>query len=277
MRPPMISLTRLVLRRARQERLPQLAGSLAFTTVLSIVPLTAVCFALFTRFPVFARFEHAIEEVMLKSLLPAGLSRTVLGNLRHFADNANGLTLVGTLFTLAAAVALLLTVENALNQLWGIRTPRPFVRRIGLYLLMLALGPPLLGASLWATSTLVSASLGWIGRLPPTLDFVLTLGPILLGAAGFAALFTFVPNARVATHHALIGGLIAALAFEAGKRGFGAYVLTLPTYKAIYGALAALPVFLLWVWFSWFVTLVAGLITASLGRGGSSSGSGSKR
>jgi membrane protein len=263
----MFSLTLLTIRRAREERLPQVAGSLAFATVLSMVPLLAVSFALFTRFPVFTRFERAIEEHLLRSLLPPEISRTVLKHLGQFASNASSLTLVGSLFLLLAALALLLTAENALNQIWQIRKNRPVLKRLGLYLLMLAIGPPALGASLWATSYLLSASLGLIGTLPPSASFVLNLGPVLLGMLAFACVFYVVPNAKVRRRDALIGGLLASGAFELGKRGFAAYLLKVPTYKAVYGAFAVVPVFLLWIYFSWLVTLAAALVTANLGRG----------
>src|SRR5690349_1511559 len=130
----MFSLTRLTVRRAREERLAQVAGSLTFTTLLSIVPLLAVSFALFTRFPIFKRFEKAIEEILLKSLLPADISRTVLKHLSQFAENANSLTALGSLFVLATVIAMLLTVENALNQIWEVKRGRPFLKRVGLYL-----------------------------------------------------------------------------------------------------------------------------------------------
>lgn len=262
----MWTLTRLTVQRARKERLAQVAGSLTFTTLLSVVPLLAVSFALFTRFPVFHRLEQAIEDHLLKGLLPAELSRTVLRYLNQFAANASGLTWVGSLFLLATSLAMLLTVENALNQMWQVKRNRPFLRRVGLYLVMLALGPPALGLSLWATSTLVSASLGLIGALPPSLAFVLDLGPPLLAAAVLTALFRFVPNAKVPLGDAVAGGVLGGIAFELGKRGFAAYLLKLPTYKAVYGTFAAFPVFLLWVYFSWLVTLVAAMLTANMAR-----------
>lgn len=263
----MFTLTRLTIRRAREERLAQVAGSLTFTTILSIVPFLAVSFALFTSFPVFKRFEQAIQEILLKSLLPADISRTVLRYLSQFAENAHSLTLVGSLFVLATAMAMLLTIENALNQIWEVKRSRPFLKRIGLYLLMLAIGPPLLGVSLWATSYIVSASIGLIGTVPPSVQFVLTLGPVLLSAAGLSAIFYFLPNTEVRRRDAIAGGVLAGIGFELGKRGFAAYVVKVPTYKAVYGAFAAFPVFLLWVYFSWLVTLTAALVTANLARG----------
>ncbi|MED5618161.1 YihY family inner membrane protein [Ideonella sp. BN130291] len=263
----MFSLTRQTIQRARKERLAQIAGSLTFTTLLSIVPFIAVSFALFLRFPRLAWLEDALEEHLLKNVMPADISRTVLQVLHQFAANAGSLTGLGTLLLLAAAVALLLTVENALNQLWEVKRNRPLLKRVGMYVLMLLAGPPLLALSLWATSHLLGASLGLIGPLPPAAQFVLTLGPIALGTLGLGSLFYFVPNTRVRKRDAIVGALLASITLELGKRGFGAYVLKLPTYKAVYGAFAAFPLFLLWVYFSWLVTLAAALVSANLGRG----------
>jgi membrane protein len=260
----MLTLTRLTIDRARKERLPQVAGSLAFTTLLSIVPLLAASFALFTQFPVFTRFKDALQEFLLNRLLPADIARTVLKYLNQFVGNASGLTWVGSLFLLGTAIAMLLTVENALNQMWKVRKNRPFFKRVGLYLLMLAVGPPVLGLSLWATSYLLGVSLGLIGALPRSLAFVLDLGPLLLGLAVLTSMFYLVPNTKVRLRDAFAGGLIASVAFELGKRGFTNYLVKVPTYKALYGAFAALPMFLLWVYFSWLVTLVAAMLTANL-------------
>jgi membrane protein len=260
----MFALTRLTIDRARKERLPQVAGSLAFTTLLSIVPVLAVSFALFTRFPLFARFKDALQEFLLSRLLPADIARTVLKYLNQFAANASGLTWIGSLFLLGTAIAMLLTVENALNQMWKVRKNRPFFKRVGLYLLMLAVGPPVLGLSLWATSYLLGISMGLIGALPHSLAFVLDLGPLLLGVTVLTSMFYLVPNTKVRLRDAFAGGLIASVAFELGKRGFTSYLVKVPTYKALYGAFAALPMFLLWVYFSWLVTLVAAMMTANL-------------
>ena len=262
----MIGLTRLALRRARDERVAQVAGSLTFSTVLSVVPLLAVSFALVTRYPLFRQLHEALQQHLLRNLLPDDISRTVLKHLGQFAANAGGLTLVGFLFVLGAALLLLLTVENTLNRIWQVRKPRPLLKRLLMYLLMLVVGPPLLGASLWATSHLVSASLGLIGHLPPAAAFVLNLGPVLLGTLALGALFYWVPNAPVRRRDALVGGLLASIAFELGKRGFTVYLLKVPTYKAIYGGFAAVPVFLLWVYYSWLVTLAAALVAANLHR-----------
>jgi membrane protein len=131
---------------------------------------------------------------------------------------------------------------------------------------MLAAGPPALGVSLWATSYVLGVSMGLIGPLPPSAKFVLNLGPVALGWLGLTGLFFYVPNTRVRWRDAIVGGLIASVALELGKRGFATYLLKIPTYKAVYGAFAVFPVFLLWVYYSWLVTLAAALIAANLAR-----------
>jgi membrane protein len=258
---------RSLFQRAREERLPQAAGSLTFTTVLSVVPLLAVSFALFTRVPSFRQVGEAIQQQLLQGLLPPDLSRMVLKYLGRFAANTGGLTWVGSLFVLASALALLLTVENALNRIWQAKKARPPFKRLGMLLLMLAAGPPALGASLWATSYVMSASERPLASLSPSATLLLNLGPVLLATACLASLFRFVPNVPVRWRDAIAGGLLAAIAFELGKRGFAFYLLNVPTYKTVYGGFAAVPAFLLWVYFSWLVTLAAALVAASLGGG----------
>jgi len=260
----MFNLMRITIQRARKERLAQVAGSLTFTTLLSVVPLLAVSLALLSRFTAFHRFERAIDDYVVKGMLPADISRTILGYLSLFAANARGLTWAGALSLLVTAIALLLTVENALNQMWQVKRNRPFLRRVGMYLLMLTAGPPILGLGLWATSYVLGMSMGVIGEFPPSLSFVLGMGPPLLSGAALTALFHFVPNARVPWSHAVAGGLVASVALEMGKRGFAAYLVQLPTYRAVYGAFAAFPLFLLWMYFSWLVTLIAAMLAANL-------------
>ncbi|MBS0449841.1 MAG: YihY family inner membrane protein [Proteobacteria bacterium] len=262
----MLTLTRMTLQRARSERLPQVAASLAFTTLLSIVPVLAASFALFTRFPAFRKIKDALQEFLLSRLIPADIAQTVLKYLNLFASNAKSLPWMSSLILLGSAVAMLLTVENAMNQMWQVKKNRPFFKRVGMYLLMLAIGPLVVGLSLWASSYVLAASMGLIGALPRSLALAIDLAPLALGVAAMASLFYFLPNTKVLLRDAIAGGAVASVAFELGKRGFAAYLVKLPTYKALYGTLAVLPMFLLWIYFSWLVTLVAAMVTANLAQ-----------
>jgi len=261
----MLDLMRSTTRRAVQVRLPQVAASLTLTTALSIAPLVAVSLAVFKYFPIFRPLELAIDQHLLKSLLPADIARAVLKYLHQFAANASSLTMVGALCVLAAAVMMLVTVEGALNQMWDVRKARPLPRRVGLYLLMLAVGPVLVGASLWMTANLLGAS-GLMHNVPSPLAFALDLGPVALCSVGLAILFRLLPNAEVRWRDAIVGGVLGSIALELGKRGFATYLVQGPIYRSLYGAFATLPVFLLWLYFSYLVTLCAALFTAHLGR-----------
>lgn len=263
----MIVLTRSTLQRAAQVRLLQVAAGLALTITLSLAPLVAVSFALLKRVPALRPLERAIEQHLLQGLLPADISRAVLKALQQFASNASGLTLVGALLVLAAAVMMLLTLENALNQMWGVKTPRPLLRRTGLVVLLLAVGPLLVGAGLWASASLIGASMGLVRHTPPWLAFGLELGPVVLCSAALAITLRVLPHAPVRWRHAVVAGVLGGIALELGKRAFAAYLIHGPIYQSLYGALATLPVFLLWVYFSCVVALSAALVAAQLGRG----------
>ena len=254
-------------RRGREERIAQAAGSLTFATVMSVVPLLAVSFALFARIPAWRPAGEAIREHLLRGLLPPDITKTVLKHLSQFTGNASGLTLVGFAVLLASALALLLSIENTLNRIWQVKKPRPLLRRLALYVVMLLTGPVVVGASLWATSYLLTASAALGGAWPAWLPHALNFGPVLLAAAGFACLFRFVPNTDVRWRNAIAGGLLAGIAFELGKRGFAIYLANVPTYRTIYGAFAPLLAFLVWVYCSWFITLASALVSASLPGG----------
>jgi membrane protein len=255
-----------LVRRGREERLAQAAGGLTFATFMSMVPLLAVSFALFTRVPVLRAPGEALREHLLRGLLPAGITQSVLKYLAQFTGNAGGLTLVGFCVLAVSALALLLSVENTLNRIWQVKKPRPLARRLALYLGMLLVGPAVIGASLWATSSLLAASSGFVGDGPGWFTHVLAYGPVALAAAGFACLFRFVPHAAVPWRAAIAGGVLAGIAFELGKRGFAIYLANVPAYRTIYGAFAPLLAFLAWVYYSWFITLAAALVSAALSR-----------
>ncbi len=264
----MPGLSTRILHRAREERLAQVAGSLTFTTVLSLVPLLAIGFALFARVPFLQRLGEPLREHLLSGLLPPAIARTVLKHLGQFTANAGALTPLGALVLVATALATVITVENVLNRLWQVRQGRAWHRRMVLWAVLLVVAPGLVGASLWATSTLKAASGGWLLGLHPAVGLILQAAPALLATAGFACLYRLVPHAAVRWREALAGGLLAGIAFELGKAGFTLYLQTVPTYRTVYGAFAPLLAFLLWVYLSWLLTLAGALLAAGLGQGG---------
>ena len=258
------ALARYALRRAGEDRLPQVASSLTFTTVLSLVPILTVAFALFTAFPMFKSFRADIEGYMFSNLVPGNISRPILTYLNQFSTNAKGLTAAGLIGLVVTSVMTMLTVENALNAIWRVRHRRPLAQRVLVFWALVSFGPVLIGASLSVSSYLVSISAGYVHKLPFGLGVIVGVVPILLSAIAFAMLYVFVPNTNVDRRDAFVAGLIAAGAFEIAKRVFGAYVAHIPTYTAVYGAFATLPIFLTWIYVSWLVTLLGATIASTL-------------
>lgn len=259
------ALSRYALRRAGENRLPQVAASLTFTTFLSVVPVLTVAFALLAAFPVFRDFRGQIEAFLFQNLIPGGnISDSVSRYLGQFAKSARGLTALGLGGLMVTSVLTMLTVEDALNAIWRVKRRRPFAQRVLVFWAVLTLGPVLIGGSLSISSYLISISMGYVGNLPFGLGLLVSLVPVALTAVAFAFLYMAVPYAYVDWRDAIFAGIVAAVAFEVAKRAFGYFITHIPTYTAVYGTFAVLPLFLLWMYVSWLVTLLGATIASNL-------------
>lgn len=249
--------------RFREEKLGLTAGSLTFTTLISLVPLLTVMLAVFTAFPMFSNFQAALEQYFLKSLIPPNIAKPVLASLTQFAAKANKLGVVGLVVLGVTALALMLTIDRTLNAIWRVQRPRPMAQRVLVYWAALTLGPLLLGGSLTLTSYAVSAGQGLITKLPASLSTLLGGADIVLLGLAMAGLFHYVPNTHVRWRHALIGGIFVSIGFAIAKSLLAWYVKKVPTYSTLYGAFATVPVFLVWVYLGWVIVLLGAILAAN--------------
>jgi membrane protein len=259
---PWLDTFRTLRQRFREDRLGLTAGSLTFTTLISLVPLITVMLALFTAFPMFSTFQVSLEKYFLQSLVPNDIAKPVLRTLTQFANQAHRLGGAGLVFLVIAALALMLTIDRTLNAIWRVRTPRPIAQRVLVYWAAATLGPLLLGMSLSLTSYAISASKGLVGAMPGGVSLVLNSLEFLLLTGGMAALFRYVPNTHVRWPHALTGGFFVATGFELAKKALGWYLGSVPTYSVVYGAFATLPIFLVWLYLGWVIVLLGAVIAA---------------
>ncbi|MGZ8357335.1 MAG: YihY family inner membrane protein [Telluria sp.] len=251
-------------RRLSEERLPQLAGSLTFTTTLALVPLLTIVLAIFTTFPVFGSFRNALDAYFVQTLMPKGIANTIIGNLAQFASKAKSLSAVGAVALLLTSAAMMGMIERSFNQIWRVKQARPLAQRVTIYWALVTLGPLLFGLSLTATSQLFGATTGLAKSAPLVATIFYTLISIALTTGAYTLLYVTVPNRYVDWRDAVWGGLVAAIAFEIAKRLFALFIRQFPTYAIIYGALAALPLFLLWLYLSWMITLAGAVLTSAL-------------
>ncbi|MBT3068494.1 YihY family inner membrane protein [Rhodoferax sp. U11-2br] len=250
--------------RFREDRLGITASSLTFTTTIALVPLFTVVLAVFTAFPMFAKFQLVLQQWLIESLIPDSIARQVLGYLTQFAGKASRLGGVGLGILFLTALALILTIDRTLNGIWRVRQPRPLGQRVMVYWALMTLGPLLLALSLSLTSYALSTSKGVVGALPGGLQFLLDGLQFVLLAWGMAALYHFVPNTHVRWSHAWAGGLFVSAAFELAKRVLVLYLAKVPTYSVLYGAFATVPILLVWLYVAWVIVLMGAVIAAYL-------------
>lgn len=250
--------------RFHEDHLGLTASSLTFTTTIALVPLATVLLAVFTAFPMFAKFQGVLQQWLIQRLIPDNIARQVLGYLTQFAGQASKLGGVGFAVLFFTALALILTIDRTLNAIWRVRKPRPLGQRVLVYWAVMTLGPILLAISLSLTSYALSASKGLVGGLAGGVGLLLDSLQFVLLAWGMAALYRYVPNTRVHWAHAWAGGMFVSVGFEAAKKLLVIYLAKVPTYSVLYGAFATLPILLIWIYVGWVIVLLGAVIAAYL-------------
>jgi len=256
----------LVAKRFQQDRCERVAGALSFTTVLAVVPLTAVIIAVLSLFPVFDIWKTVIQDFIYSNFVPAS-GDVVQKYLTQFAGKAGRLTAVGLVFLMVTAIMLMATIEDAFNDIWRVSNTRKLLYRFLVYWALLTLGPILIAVSLTLTSQFFALpifgqdEITWIHQ---TLEVV---SPLVFETGAAVLLYMVVPNAPVRWRYAVIGGVFAAVLIEVAKRLFATSMKTFTSYQVVYGAVAALPIFLVWIYISWVVILLGAIVVATLNDG----------
>jgi membrane protein len=242
----------------------QTAAALSFATLLAIVPMIAVAATLISFFPFGSGLEEALRKFLLSNLLPQKAGDVIAKYVGLFAHRADRITLAGVLLLGLTALIQMFTIERAFNDIWRVKTYRPFARRAAVHGIALGLGPAIFGGSLMATTFLATASLGWLEEPAWVTVMVNKSLSFVLVTLLFALAYWGIPNKKVAVHHALMGGVLAAGGFSALQYLFASYVTKFTSYTVLFGTFSAIPVFLTWVYASWGVILVGAIFVAEL-------------
>ncbi len=250
-----------VTRRVEEAQLKQVASSLTLTTILSIVPAIAVIMAAFAAFPLFATYRASLEQFLFSTLLPEQYSVQIMGYIKEFAEKATGLTVFGLIGLAVSALLCIATIDEGLNRTFQVKHLRSWVNRFLLYWALLTLGPIVLALSLAASSYVTGLTI--LGKITDMFQWIYLPIQAFLQAVVLALLYKYVPNCRVLWRDAWIGGFATAVVMAIFRWGFGVYVLK-GSYTTIYGAFAAIPVLLMWMYISWLLVLGGAALTASL-------------
>jgi len=251
-----------IAQRFRDERCMQTAAALSFTTLLGLVPMVVIGAALIDALPFGAKLVAALEGFLKATLLPEKAGVVIAKYLGQFAHRAERIPWLGLAALAATAMMQMLTIEHSFNALWKVRSPRPWLRRLAMHAVALLAGPLVFGAALTTITYVAGISFGFFDEPRWVRVSFAQVLPVMFLALLLGLLYWVVPNRKVSRWHAGTAGLLAALAFAGMQRLFALYIVKLPTYAAIYGAFAALPVFLLWLHLSWSVILLGALLVA---------------
>lgn len=247
----------LVARRFFDDRCFEAAGALSYTTVFALVPLTMASVGIMTAFPVFETWSAQASDYVFENFVPAAAT-VVRGYLSQFAANASNLTSAGVIGILVSALLMLSAVEETFNRIWRVPRRRNRLARFMVYWTVLTFGPILIAVGVGAVLQIAAR----LGDMPTTTGIrlwptIITFGTTLLA-------YLIIPNASVRLRHAVAGAVLATLLFELAKRGFSNYVVN-ANYDKVFGALALLPILLVWIYVSWLVALLGASLAASLG------------
>lgn len=259
---PLIGFKRLmhhVWNHFKEDRLFEEAASLSYTSLLAIVPLLAVIFAIISVFPVFSEWSQSFYGFVFSNFVPAA-GEVILGYLQTFLDSIGGLTLPGTVMLFVTALLLMFRIEVAFNKIWRVTEARTLTNRVVMYWAVLTLCPIMIGAAVALGTQNLFAAFSLENGIPAGLK---GFGIFLLMWTSFTLIFVLVPNRKVRFLDATAGAFLAAVLFEIAKAAFVAYV-TNANYTVIYGALATIPIFLFWLYIVWIVVLFGASLAASL-------------
>lgn len=242
------------------------AAALAFTSLLSIVPLMTVSFTVMAAFPLFKQLGSELQSFIFQNFV-ATSAEIVQENLQKFAGQAINLSATGIIFLVVTAVLMVFNMEQAFNAIWRVKRSRKGIPAFMMYWGLITFLPIVIGIGFAISSYLFS--LPFIEGTTETLGLrkpMLTYFPYLLTFTAFTVLYIALPNCKVLLRHAALGGMVATILFELAKYGFGLYVLNFPTYELLYGTLAAIPIFLMWIYLSWLIILFGAVVAHVAGE-----------
>ena len=248
--------------RAKNDTIFRVSSSLSYTSLIAIVPLFVIGLAIFSAFPGFTTIKEQFQEFILKNFVP-DIGQEISQYFVSFMNAAAQITTIGVVGLAVTSIMLLSTIENSLNFIFKVYKPRNIKTKITLYWTVITLGPILLGAAFSLRSYLFTLQ----NLMPEEISNSMYISQMLPGLMTMLVLvmvYVLVPNKKVKITNAFVGAFIAVLLFWVLRKSFGILVIENATYKTLYGALAALPVFLIWMYLAWSVVIFGAVVTASL-------------
>lgn len=250
------------IRRIKRDEIVLEAASLSFTTILALVPALTVIVSIFTMIPAFAQLRSTLEGFVMQNFMPV-FSDAISEHVSGFIAKAGSTTLTGSVVLVIISLMLVRSVDKSINRIWRGGSRRKTMT-LAIYWTLLTVGPLAIALTLWLSSKIVTMRImGLDFSVAQQLLFILT--PIIIEMAVVTTVFLTVPIAEVRVADAIMGALVVTVLFEISKKLFATFIINFSDYEAIYGALAALPVLMIWININWWIMLLGAEFTSCLG------------
>ena len=254
---------RFLWRRFLDDNLFQAAGSLAYTTAFALVPLAVVVLGVLSAFPVFQNISGQLVDYVLSNFVPSA-AEAIEERIDRLSENTKQLTAAGTVALVVSLLVTLHSVESTFNRIWRVASARPRLSRYLVYWTVLTLGALLAAASLSVSTRFFALPLfetpqgRWLANLS------LGMTPVLIELAVVVLAYRVVPHHTVKWRHALAGAVLAVVLLEGVKAALGLYLGSFEGYQKLYGALAFVPVLMLWIFLGWVAILLGASLASSM-------------
>ncbi len=250
-----------VMKRAQNDTVLRVASSLSYTSLIALVPVLAIALAIFSAFPVFNEVRQQVQDMIIQNLMP-DTGQDIKLYFAQFINATAKLTTIGVVGIALTAILLLSTIENSFNFIFKVTRPRRFTTKITLYWTIITLGPLLLGT---AFSLKGYAAFNDVLHTVPELQVIMgSILPFLLTWLVLTGVYVFVPNKKVDFLNAGAGAFVAMCLFWVLRFGFSMFMVKNNTYKTLYGAVAAVPLTLVWMYLYWAAVIFGAVVTAAL-------------
>ncbi|WOE42042.1 YihY family inner membrane protein [Acinetobacter chinensis] len=254
-----------VIRRFEADRCREQAGSLTYTTLFAVVPMLTVFLVIISSIKALEPARQQLQQLIYSNFLP----KTTIAfdkAFSAFTEKSSNLTVIGILFLFVTTVLMLTSIETVFNRIWRVQETRNGIVGFMRYWTIISLGPILLGSAFVISSTLASLNVLSNNFAGYQVDgsFLLWIISFSLTVLGFFILYWTIPNRSVPIRAAAVSGLFSAVIFELLKNLFGFIMTNFTSYTIVYGAFAAIPIFLLWIFLSWNIVLLGVEISYAL-------------
>ena len=253
--------TYFLIKRAQHDTVLRVASSLSYTSLIALVPVLAIALAIFSAFPVFSEVRQQVQEFIITNMVPDA-SADISIYFNEFINATAKLTTIGVIGIALTAILLLSTIENSFNFIFKVNRPRRLTTKITLYWTVITLGPLLLGTAFSLRG--YAAFNNVLQSIPEIRLFLGGFLPFVLTWLVLTGVYIFVPNKKVGFINALMGAFVAMFLFWVLKNGFALFMLKNNVYKTLYGAVAAVPLMLIWMYLYWAAVIFGAVVTAAI-------------